>query len=139
MSTSVTTNVSAPVDTIDVADVVRALRRGWRSVLIFTVLGVAAGLGVVLLASPKFTASSSVVMKVGSDPSSSLLSRLTGGMGEVAVGAIQAMCAAKPMSAAGAWRYTPKLLRPLIVPKQGAVGPADERRQWKDVDHRPRV
>ena len=84
MNTSVTT----AADTIDVADLARTVRRGWRAVVAFTLLGALGALAVVLWAPPKYLASASVVMKMGSDPSTSLLSRLSGGLGDVAGSAI---------------------------------------------------
>jgi uncharacterized protein involved in exopolysaccharide biosynthesis len=84
MSQSTTT----AVDTIDVADLARTVRRGWRVVAALTLLGVIAAAAVVLWAPPKFLASASVVMKMGSDPGTSLLSRLSGGLGDVAGGAL---------------------------------------------------
>lgn len=82
------TSASTAVDTIDVADLARTVRRGWRAVVAFTVLGALSALAVVLWAPPKYLATSSVVMKMGTDPSTSLLSKLTGGLGEVAGGAL---------------------------------------------------
>ena len=84
MSQSTTT----AVDTIDVADLARTVRRGWRVVAGLTVLGVIGAAAVVLWAPPKYLASASVVMKMGSDPGTSLLSKLSGGLGDVAGGAL---------------------------------------------------
>src|SRR4051812_11406654 len=75
-------SVSSAADTIDVADVGRALRRGWRALLAFTVLGVLAAVGIILFAPPKFSGVSTLVLKTGSDPSASVLSRLGGGLGD---------------------------------------------------------
>ena len=85
------TSASTAVDTIDVADLARTVRRGWRVVVAFTVLGAVGALAVVLWAPPKYLATASVVMKVGSDASTSLLSKLTGGLGEAAGGALSSV------------------------------------------------
>jgi uncharacterized protein involved in exopolysaccharide biosynthesis len=82
------TSASTAVDTIDVADLARTVRRGWRAVVVFTLLGAVVALAVVLWAPPKYLATASVVMKMGSDPGTSLLSKLSGGLGEVAGGAL---------------------------------------------------
>lgn len=66
-------------DTVDLANVVRTLRRGWRAVIAFTLLGAVAAVAVVLFAPPKFTGSASIVLKSGSEGgASSVLSQLTG-------------------------------------------------------------
>jgi uncharacterized protein involved in exopolysaccharide biosynthesis len=82
------TSASTAVDTIDVADLARTVRRGWRAVVAFTVLGAFAAVAVVLWAPPKYQGSASVVMKMGNDPGSSLLSRFSGGLGDAAGGAL---------------------------------------------------
>jgi tyrosine-protein kinase Etk/Wzc len=69
-------------DTIDLADVGRALKRGWRAVIAFTLLGALGAVGVVLFAPRKFGGVSTIVLKTGSDPSASVLSRLSGGIGD---------------------------------------------------------
>ncbi len=76
-----TTLVPAPADTVDLADVGRTLRRGWRAVASFTVLGAIAAVGVVLFAPKKFTGSASILVRTSGDAGSSLLSKLGGGMG----------------------------------------------------------
>jgi uncharacterized protein involved in exopolysaccharide biosynthesis len=81
-------SASTAVDTIDVADLARTVRRGWRVVVAFTVLGAVVALAVVLWAPPKYLATASVVMKMGSDPGTSLLSKLSGGLGDVAGSAL---------------------------------------------------
>jgi len=63
-------------DTIDLADVVRSLRRGWRSVVACTVGGLAVAAGVQLLAPPRFAGTASVVLR-SPEPLSGL-SRLMG-------------------------------------------------------------
>jgi uncharacterized protein involved in exopolysaccharide biosynthesis len=78
--------VQAPADTIDLADVGRSLRYGWRAVIGFTLLGAIAAAAVLLFAPPKFTSSTSVLIRAGSEGGSSLLSKLTGGMAEGAGG-----------------------------------------------------
>ncbi|MGE5102927.1 MAG: GumC family protein [Deltaproteobacteria bacterium] len=72
------------VDTIDVADLARTVRRGWRAVAAFTALGAVAALAVVLWAPPKYSASATVIMKISSDPGTSLLSKLAGEAGDAA-------------------------------------------------------
>lgn len=69
-------------DTIDLAEVGRALRRGWRAVLAFTVLGAVVAAAVILFAPPRFTGTASLVLKTGSDPGASVLSRLSGGLSD---------------------------------------------------------
>jgi uncharacterized protein involved in exopolysaccharide biosynthesis len=83
MSTSL---VPAPADTIDLADVGRSLRHGWRAVIGFTLLGAIAAAAVLLFAPPKFTSSTSVLIRAGTEGGSSLLSKLAGGMAEGAGG-----------------------------------------------------
>ena len=85
------TSAATAVDTIDVADLARTVRRGWRAVVGFTVLGAIAALGVLLWAPPKYLGSASVVMKMGNDQNASLLSKLTGGLGDVAGGALSSV------------------------------------------------
>ncbi len=69
-------------DTIDLADVARSARRGWRQIALFTLAGLAAGIAVLLWAPRRFEAPASLVVKQ-SDARSSLLGRLAGG-GDVA-------------------------------------------------------
>ncbi len=75
-------------DTIDVADVARTIRRGWRALIICTMVGVLTALAVLVFAPPKYSASSSLVMRMGSDPSTSLISKLAGGLGDAASGVL---------------------------------------------------
>lgn len=82
-STALTT-----ADTIDVADVARTIRRGWRALIICTVLGVLAALAVMVFAPPKYTATSSLVVRMTTDPSASLISKLSGGLGDAAAGVL---------------------------------------------------
>ena len=63
-------------DTIDLADVGRAVRRGWRAVIAFVILGTAAAVGLIFFAPPKFSAVSTIVLRTGNDPSASILSRV---------------------------------------------------------------
>jgi len=90
MSERMSTSSATAVDTVDVADLARSVRRGWRTVVAFTLVGGLAALAVMLWAPPKYSASSSVVMRMGSDPSGSLLSKLSGGLGDVAGSALSA-------------------------------------------------
>jgi uncharacterized protein involved in exopolysaccharide biosynthesis len=82
------TSAATAADTIDVADLARTVRRGWRTVVAFTVLGALGAVAIVLWAPPKYLGSASVVMKIASDPSTSLLSKLSGGLGDVAGSAL---------------------------------------------------
>jgi uncharacterized protein involved in exopolysaccharide biosynthesis len=82
------TSAATAADTIDVADLARTVRRGWRTVVVFTVLGALGAVAIVLWAPPKYLGSASVVMKIASDPSTSLLSKLTGGLGDAAGSAL---------------------------------------------------
>jgi uncharacterized protein involved in exopolysaccharide biosynthesis len=82
------TSAATAADTIDVADLARTVRRGWRTVVAFTVLGALGAVAIVLWAPPKYLGSASVVMKIASDPSTSLLSKLTGGLGDAAGSAL---------------------------------------------------
>jgi tyrosine-protein kinase Etk/Wzc len=65
-------------DTIDLADVARSLRRGWRTIL--TSVGVAAviTLGVILFGPRRFSGTASVIVRSSSDVGGSLLSRVAG-------------------------------------------------------------
>jgi tyrosine-protein kinase Etk/Wzc len=69
-------------DTLDLADVGRAVRRGWRAVIAFVILGTAAAVGLILFAPPKFSAVSTIVLRTGNDASASILSRVGGGLGD---------------------------------------------------------
>src|SRR6266700_103746 len=62
-------------DTVDVADLWRAMRRGWREIIAFTALGTLAGLAVLPYAPHKFDGVASAVVR-SVDAQSSLLSRL---------------------------------------------------------------
>ena len=73
--------VRSESDTIDLADVGRAIRRGWRSALAFMTLGAVAAAAVVLFAPPKFSGKASLVVKMSnSGTGASMLSRLAGGV-----------------------------------------------------------
>jgi tyrosine-protein kinase Etk/Wzc len=64
--------VSAEV--IDLADVFRSIRNGWRTVAVCTVLGVAAAIAVLLFVPPSYSGKASIVLKTGNSggPSSTL-------------------------------------------------------------------
>lgn len=62
-------------DTIDLADVARAIRHGWREVLACVGIGVIAAAGVILWAPRRFDANASLVIRESS-PGASLLSRI---------------------------------------------------------------
>jgi tyrosine-protein kinase Etk/Wzc len=72
--------VSSYSDTIEVRSIVRALQRGWREIIVFTLLGTLAALAVVVWAPRKFDGSASAIVQ-SSDPQSGLLSRIAGGRG----------------------------------------------------------
>ncbi|MFI5227642.1 MAG: Wzz/FepE/Etk N-terminal domain-containing protein, partial [Gemmatimonadales bacterium] len=74
--------VQTPADTIDLADVGRAVRRGWRIIAAFTVVGLLAAFAVLLFAPPKFSATSSVLVRTSGGNGSSLLSKLAEGAGD---------------------------------------------------------
>jgi len=86
MSASATT-----ADTIDVADLARTVRRGWRGVVAFTGLGALAALAIILWAPRKYSASATVVMKISADAGTSLLSKLSGGVGDAAGGVLSSV------------------------------------------------
>jgi tyrosine-protein kinase Etk/Wzc len=68
-------------DTVDLADVGRAIRRGWRSALAFMTLGAVAATAVVFFAPPKFSGKASLVVKMStSGTGASMLSRFAGGL-----------------------------------------------------------
>lgn len=52
-------------DVIDLADILRSLRNGWRIIAVSVVVGAVLAGAVVLLARPKFTGSASIVLKTG--------------------------------------------------------------------------
>jgi uncharacterized protein involved in exopolysaccharide biosynthesis len=55
--------MASQADTIDLADVVRSLRRGWRSVLAYTALGLIGAAGVMLFAPRQYRGTASVVLR----------------------------------------------------------------------------
>jgi tyrosine-protein kinase Etk/Wzc len=69
-------------DTIDVADVVRTLRRQWRAVIGFIVLGVLAAAAVVLFAPRRFDGKVTVLARPGAQAGGSVSGRM-GGLGEL--------------------------------------------------------
>jgi tyrosine-protein kinase Etk/Wzc len=79
--------VSSSSDTIEVRSIVRALRRGWREVLAFTLVGTLGALAVVLWAPRKFDGSASAIVQ-SANAQSSLLSRIANGRGGGAAGGL---------------------------------------------------
>lgn len=73
----------AEPDSIELADVVRALQRGWRAVAGWTLLGILAAAAVVFFAPRRFEGRATIVVRAN-DPSASILSRLGAGMGDAA-------------------------------------------------------
>lgn len=74
-------------DTIEIGHVVRAVMRGWRAIVGFTVFGIVAALLIIEFAPRKFTGTATVVMKStsgggGGGGSASLLSQV-GGLGDL--------------------------------------------------------
>src|SRR6185437_4087160 len=67
--------MNSQADTIDLADIGRAFRRGWRAVIAFLLLGTIAAIGVILWAPRQFEGSTTLVVRESS-ASGSLLSRL---------------------------------------------------------------
>lgn len=85
-------NGNAASDTIDVADVIRSVRRQWRAVLGFFVVGLVTAVGVILFAPRRFDGKASVLARTGSQNTSSISGRITGlgellgGLGNLALG-----------------------------------------------------
>ena len=74
-----TTGTSVTTDAVEVAEVARTVRRGWRAVIGFTVLGAAMALALLLFAPPRFTGRASVLIRSASaDAGGGLLGKLTG-------------------------------------------------------------
>lgn len=69
---------STSPDTIDLADVARSLRRGWRVILASVAACLMIALAVILFGPRRFDGSASAVVRAASDPSSSLLARIGG-------------------------------------------------------------
>ena len=66
-------------DTIELGQVARTVTRGWRTVILFTSVGLIAALAVVLFAPRQYSSSGSVILKVGSSsPGSALMGQVTG-------------------------------------------------------------
>lgn len=77
-----TNSEAVAADTIDLADIGHALKRGWRAIVGFTVLGAVGAAAVIAFAPRRFTTTSSIVLRTGSDASGSVLARLAGGLGD---------------------------------------------------------
>lgn len=79
------TPTAPQADTINLVELVQALRRGWRALVVCTALGAAAGTGVLLFAPRRFSSAASVVVRSNSSSSaSSMLTRL--GLGDAVPG-----------------------------------------------------
>lgn len=70
-------------DTVDVADVVRTVRRQWRAIAGFVALGVLAAVAVLLFAPRRYEGRSSVLARTSGAGGGSVLGRMTGGVGEL--------------------------------------------------------
>lgn len=70
-------------DTVDVADVVRTLKRQWRAVMSFLALGVIGALAVIFFAPKRYEGKASVLARTSGSGSASILSRMSGGVGEL--------------------------------------------------------
>jgi uncharacterized protein involved in exopolysaccharide biosynthesis len=70
-------------DTIEVAEVVRTIRVGWRAVAAFTALGIVAAAGVLAFAPRIFQGESSVLVRAGNESGAGLLARIGGNVGEL--------------------------------------------------------
>jgi uncharacterized protein involved in exopolysaccharide biosynthesis len=55
--------MSQNAETVNLADVVRSVRRGWQAVLTYFILGIAVAIAVILLAPPRFKGEASVVLR----------------------------------------------------------------------------
>ncbi len=88
-----TRRAGAETETVDVGEVVRAVGRGWRTVVAGGLLGLLVALGLVLFFPPRYRAVATVLLRNGSDATGSLLSRfgITGdaiGAGGGALGSV---------------------------------------------------
>src|SRR5688572_32500257 len=68
----------APSDTVDIADVLRTLRRNSRAVLAFVGLGVAGAIALLIFAPRRFEGRATLLAKVGSVGSTSIVGRISG-------------------------------------------------------------
>ena len=84
-------------DTIDLAEVARNMRRGWRMILWGLVLGLAVAAAVLLFVPPKFFASSSVVLRAQESSSGSLTARLGGSLAGAAAGLLPGGLTSSPI------------------------------------------
>ncbi|HEY0777088.1 MAG TPA: Wzz/FepE/Etk N-terminal domain-containing protein [Gemmatirosa sp.] len=76
----------AESETVDVGELAAAIARGWRSILVGVALGLLGALALVMLYPPIYRATSTVLVRNGNDPTSSLMSRFGGGAGAEALG-----------------------------------------------------
>lgn len=76
------TSAAAGSDTIDVADVVRTVKRQWRAVMAFLVLGIVGALAVVLFAPRRFDGKVTVLARPNAQSGGSVAGRM-GGIGEI--------------------------------------------------------
>ena len=66
-------------DTVDVADVVRTLKRQWRAVLSFLALGVLAAIAIILFAPKRYEGKASVLARASAAGGTSVLGRMAAG------------------------------------------------------------
>src|SRR5688500_8195769 len=69
---------TALADTVDVADVVRTMRRQWRAVIGFLVLGVLGAVAVLAFAPRRFEGKATLLAKGGSSGGAAISGRMTG-------------------------------------------------------------
>jgi uncharacterized protein involved in exopolysaccharide biosynthesis len=75
-------------DVVDLADVVRSIRNGWKTIVLFIVAGIAVAIGVLILVAPTFVGKASIVLKTGtSGGGTSSLAAAIGALGENGGGA----------------------------------------------------
>ena len=79
------TRVGAEVETVDVGELARAMRRGWRGVVAGGVIGLAVAAALVLFFPWRYPGAASVLLRNANDPTGSLLSRF-GIAGDIAGG-----------------------------------------------------
>jgi uncharacterized protein involved in exopolysaccharide biosynthesis len=145
-------------DTIDLLDTARSIRRGWREVISFTLLGTVAAVAVLLFAPRRFTGRATIVLKSESS-SATLLSKI--GLDKEAAGGLigdlpktpmetemqilssravggrvvdSLMLQARVLSPAGI--PTVGLLRSVVLP--GAFKRRKISLEWNDAEHRYR-
>ena len=70
-------------DTVDVADVMRTLKRQWRAVIAFTLLGMLAAATFISLAPRRYDGKASVMARAGGGGGASILGRMAEGTGDL--------------------------------------------------------